>query len=120
MEAFESVLRASPDNVTALANLGMGQFMLQRYAEARSSLERARELAPEHPHVHLFLGRVHALGGNVAEAEARFRSAVELAPWMGDVYVHWIALLERTGRPTEADRIRALARSRGVSLQAAG
>ncbi len=46
--------------------------------DARRSLERARELSPESPHVHRWLGHRHRAAGDAPGAAAAWRKAIEL------------------------------------------
>ncbi len=73
-----------------------------RNATARTLLEKARELAPEHlAHVHaeaaLGLGRLHEFDGQWAQAEALYRDALELA-WKFRARTRGARALQHLGR----------------------
>ncbi len=60
---------------------------LGKLPEARSSVERALALAPQHVKAHINLGELHKLEGDLEGALAYFRRATVLGPDNGDA--HW-------------------------------
>ncbi len=56
------------------------------YEAARAELERLRELAPDRPAIHFRLGYVQRQMGEIAEALASYRRALELQPGSADTH----------------------------------
>jgi tetratricopeptide (TPR) repeat protein len=78
---YRDAARAQPDDADAHWRLGQALLALDSDAAAAlPSLERARELAPEEPRVHVTLGEGLAALGRHVEAVAAFEAALDLDP----------------------------------------
>jgi serine/threonine protein kinase/tetratricopeptide (TPR) repeat protein len=75
----------------------------EAYARARAAAERAQELTPDSPDVHLSLGLIeHYFGWDVVREERELRLAIEGMPRSAEGYF-WLSLdFVCTGRPEEA------------------
>ncbi len=81
----------------ALTNQGYAEFKLERYTDARRSLELAREYHPNYWQAVLNLGILEATEGNRLEALERFEQVLALSPGplaeaevnyrMGEIYI---------------------------------
>jgi aspartate beta-hydroxylase len=84
-------------NVLALIALRRGHL-----ARAQQGLEASIGVNPQHALTHHYLGRVHDAAGNVDAAVAEHGAAIELAPQMFVVRLHYAAALERAGQTEQA------------------
>jgi tetratricopeptide (TPR) repeat protein len=66
------------------------------HQEARREVERALALYPGSPAAHNFLGVIEASEGRPAEAERRFREAIQLDPRYTDAYLNLGRLYQET------------------------
>ena len=77
---WQLALADQPDNVVALANLGMAMLEKRRYQDAETYLLKAIALRPLYAAPHVHLGGVYAAEGDKPRAEAELRRAVEIYP----------------------------------------
>ncbi len=84
--AWEQALRAAPDNVRMLKNLGAVYHMLDRYDEAAGVLQRALEIEPS-AKVYANLGTARFFQGRYSDAVEAFEKALHLGG-AGD-YLYW-------------------------------
>jgi len=61
-------------------NYGVALINLRRIAEARTHLERALEMSPDKDHIYYALALAQALGGDLTNAHANLKRAIELEP----------------------------------------
>jgi tetratricopeptide (TPR) repeat protein len=73
---FKAVLAADPNNLNALANLGVLLFFEQNYAEAAPYLKRAVAKQPDLAKIRALLGLAEKSLGQIAEARADLEAAV--------------------------------------------
>lgn len=78
--AFETLLRANPDDVVALVNLGGVEYRLKHFAEAEKALKKAVRLQPETGAAWLSLGAAYCDEDRLDEALAALAQAVLLEP----------------------------------------
>jgi Flp pilus assembly protein TadD len=100
---LEKVLRAEPDNVTALNNLS---WLYHQAGDDRALAlaRRAYQLQPKSPHVADTLGWILLAEGQVPEAVSTLAEASMLAPREPDIAFHYAAALARHGARPEAER----------------
>jgi peptidoglycan/xylan/chitin deacetylase (PgdA/CDA1 family)/uncharacterized caspase-like protein len=79
-EAFESALKANPNNVLAANNLGFTYVKLERLPEAIAWYEKTLILDPARALAHANLGDAYAKVGRIPEAKAEFARFLELKP----------------------------------------
>ena len=84
--AWEQALRAAPDNVRILKNLGAAYHMLDRYDEAAGVLQRALEIEPS-AKVYANLGTARFFQGRYSDAVEAFEKALH-SGGAGD-YLYW-------------------------------
>jgi Flp pilus assembly protein TadD len=101
-EGYRSVLLASPDNATALNNLGFAAAQAGRFEEAVELYERALA-ADEGATARLNLGNARAAMGDLDSAIAELTRATELAPGDATAYDNLGQLLLLQGRIGEAE-----------------
>jgi tetratricopeptide (TPR) repeat protein len=99
---FQEALRASPDHLIALENLGNAYRQQKRWAEARTILERALAVGPRDPAVNYSLGMVYAQTGDTAQGYQYLRQALQLRPAYPEALNNLGVLYLRTGRRDEA------------------
>lgn len=107
VELARLYLADQPDDRAVLLIYGEALMGLARYGEGRSTFERALTLsAPtQQTSVLRLLGRLYDARGELREAERYYHDAIAAAPTHASAYVYLGALLARTGRLDEAERI---------------
>ncbi|MDP6931856.1 MAG: sulfotransferase [Myxococcota bacterium] len=104
LDAIAPLRRAAtiqPNNVQVISLLGRAVAVRGNEA-ARACFERAVELAPEEPQLHVDLGHSRVQGGDLEGAEASYRKALGLAPGMVAAEVGLGHVLHRQGENDEA------------------
>jgi tetratricopeptide (TPR) repeat protein len=76
----ETRLRADPNNVKALNQLGRALVILGRGGEALPHFQQAARLQPESDEPHYYLGLIHRMENRPAEAIAEFEHALRTNP----------------------------------------
>jgi tetratricopeptide (TPR) repeat protein len=82
---FEKAVRANPENVTALNNLGLAKRKQGRLDEAIKAYRRALEIDPSFALVYKNLGIALEQKGNAEEAVKAYRKYAELNPTAPDL-----------------------------------
>ncbi|MGH8496663.1 MAG: aspartyl/asparaginyl beta-hydroxylase domain-containing protein [Gammaproteobacteria bacterium] len=100
--AFDEVLRAEPDHLSALSFLARRAWAAGNMDEGISLLERALRAHPEQPALHVNLGLMHAGRRDIPAAVACFDEALKHDPDHFMAMLHKAALLDQAGRPLEA------------------
>jgi tetratricopeptide (TPR) repeat protein len=77
---FQQALRANPQHVAALENLGNAYRLEKRWQDARKALERAVEIAPEDPEANYSLGMVYAQADQPSKADEYLHRALAARP----------------------------------------
>jgi len=101
-EGYRSVLSVSPDNATALNNLGFAAAQCGRFEEAVALYERALAV-DERATARLNLGNARAAMGDLDGAVAELTRATELAPGDATAHDNLGQLLLLQGRAGEAE-----------------
>jgi len=70
-EAYREFLKAKPDEVAALSNLGVVLVKLGRYDEAIAEYEAAEKILPNEPRIGLNLALAYSKSGRLTEAAAK-------------------------------------------------
>ena len=111
MAAYERVLKAQPDNVTALNNLAL--LLIERDgARAEELAARAVELVPEAAALKDTYGWVLLSNGTIEKALNFLKKAAQGAPENGTIDYHYAIALSRSGSLDEAKaRLQALLES---------
>lgn len=100
--AARQVLKIRPRDVESMNLLALIALRKGHLAPAQQWLDASIEANPDHALTYHYLGRVHDATGNVDAAVAAHRAAIERAPQLFIVRLHYAAALERTGRPEQA------------------
>ena len=95
LDLFQRAVHASPSDWRAHAMLGQA-FSHSNDPAALISLTVAYALAPNQPELLLLLGAEHQKHGNLKNATAAFRAAIELAPSNANAYTTLGVLLAST------------------------
>jgi putative PEP-CTERM system TPR-repeat lipoprotein len=103
-QAFEAVLKLSPNNVVALNNLAWVEDQLGE-AGAQGLAERAHALAPQAGAVDDTLGWILARKHDTARALALLTRAAKQSPNDPDVQYHYAYVLAQDGKPAEAREV---------------
>lgn len=101
IEAFESVLRLSPNNPSYLVSAARLNIAAADYDSARRYLSTAQELAPEYGELLYTWSRLHHMTGELALAENFCRRAIAALPRFAPAYVTLGTL--REGRLQDQD-----------------
>jgi tetratricopeptide (TPR) repeat protein len=80
LSVFRRGVERAPDNVHALANLGLELVEHERFDEGILLLTRAARMVPKYGTVHVNLGYAYAKSGRAAEARAEYETALSLQP----------------------------------------
>lgn len=100
--AYERVVAAAPQYVSAHLNLGVVLRGLRRFGEALASYDRAIALRPDAAGAHNNRGSVLRDIGRPKEALASYARAVALEPRSADALLNQGSVLRVLGRPAEA------------------
>jgi tetratricopeptide (TPR) repeat protein len=98
--SFLKLLELSPDNVTALVNLGIVEFRLGRSDQAQQYLERAvglMPLKPESATAWMILGLIYNNQNNTEAATAALAQAAYLAPTSPQAHNYFAVVLSKRG-----------------------
>jgi serine/threonine protein kinase/tetratricopeptide (TPR) repeat protein len=107
---FQQVVSAAPNS--ALAHAGLAEALVNtRFVErkpeletpARLALERAEQLDPHLPQVHLMTGRMEMIAGYYERARTSYRRAAEISPNEPQVYISMSYPAYMTNRFDEAE-----------------
>ncbi len=103
--AFASALAQRPNDTDVLVSAAVLKAGLGRSKEAHALAGRALELDPLNPATQLDLGLIYRFSERFADAESRFRRALELSP-DGQRYRGFLGItLVELGRYDEAERL---------------
>ena len=106
---FGSAVRVDPGSVRAWFNLGVAEKDRGDLAAAGRAWEAVLALDPRHASTQSQLGTLHAVQGDLAGAERLLRRALEAEPGLVPARQNLALVLERLGRPGEAQLVRAAA-----------
>jgi len=95
--AFLKLLRLSPDNLSALVNLGIVEVRLGRNEDAQGYLTRAIKLKPDAGLAWMMLGVVYNNQNNLEGATAAFAQAVFLSPKNPQGHNYFAVTLSKRG-----------------------
>ncbi|HVU16012.1 MAG TPA: TIR domain-containing protein [Candidatus Didemnitutus sp.] len=108
IKSFRHALAVSPDDVTIMSDAAICFLNVGLVDDAIASAGRAAERDPLNPAAHWTRGIILAFSGHLADAEASYRRAIELAPKADEYQSHLARVLALLGRVDEA-RAAALA-----------
>jgi Tfp pilus assembly protein PilF len=100
--AYAALLARDPQCVEALGQLGFLFFQFGQYAESLASLQKARELAPALPKLHLLMGAVLRKLGRLEESADCCLREITIAPADADAHYNLGLARQSLGRPREA------------------
>ncbi len=101
-EAYRRALRADPNLVAAVINLGNIHYASDEMAEAQALYERAIALEPDAFEAHFNLGNIHHDLGRFRDAERCYRDALALSPAYADAHFYLAVTLEKVGDSSRA------------------
>jgi len=93
--AFLKLLRLSPDDLSALINLGLVEFRLGRAEDAQRYLERATRLKPDAGLAWMMLGVIYNNQDNLEGATAALAQAVYLSPKNPQAHNYFAVVLSK-------------------------
>ena len=99
---LEQIVAAQDTSYTPRVMLGNVYRQLGRYADARRTLEGARQLHPDEHEAYYMLGRVDEATGDTANAIANFETAIQHGAQGDEIFQSLLALYQRTGRLQDA------------------
>jgi tetratricopeptide (TPR) repeat protein len=100
---FEAGLRIIPDYPELLTTLAMTKIHGNNCSQAWPLLNRAIHLDPNHADTHRRMGDCYFKEGNIREAEAMYRRAIDSIPYPDAMlYFMWGQTLEDTGQTRSA------------------
>jgi tetratricopeptide (TPR) repeat protein len=86
VRAFEHVAKLRPDYADAYTNIAIANFSWQRYAAARTSLDKALELAPKNARALYYMALVDRIQGKLSAAVNDLREVVTQFPNSRDAH----------------------------------
>ena len=95
--AFQKLLSLSPDNISALINLGLVEFRLGRAEASQKYLERAIRLKPDAALAWMILGVIYSNQDDIPAATAALAQAVYLNPKSPQAHNYFAVTLSRRG-----------------------
>jgi tetratricopeptide (TPR) repeat protein len=106
-DLYRKLLAENPGSASLNLDLGLHLAILDRLPEAEPYLQRAIQLeegrgAPPPVSALYELARLRLRQGNLAEAEANIRRAIELRPYIVGYHVALAGILQREGKDKEA------------------
>jgi tetratricopeptide (TPR) repeat protein len=105
-EAFQRAVKLAPADLRIHADLFGFCLQTGRRQQAEQALEAlAREVKPFEANCAMALGAGYESLGDLARAEARYREAMRLEPKNAPALESLVALLKRTGRQAEAEKV---------------
>ncbi|MBV9147388.1 MAG: protein kinase, partial [Acidobacteria bacterium] len=109
VSSFEQAVKADPSFALAYAALAEASMVEYRKTfdnaaslRAVNAAERAQQLNPDLPEVHLTLATVYSSTGKINEAAAELKQALTLAPNSDDAYRQLCKIYLRQNRPADA------------------
>jgi Flp pilus assembly protein TadD len=103
LSILERGYERAPENIHAIANLGLELVKLGRYGEAIPLLKKAAAQRPRYTTVHSYLGYAYAQTGRPADARGPYEEAVRLEPEDVEVATELGQVLVRLGENDEAE-----------------
>src|SRR5262249_42892907 len=79
-QKLSELTRDVPAEPASWVNWGVLALRQRNYDQAAQRLQKARDLAPDNDQIHYLLGLLESNRGNIAEAIAELRKAIELNP----------------------------------------
>jgi TolB-like protein/Flp pilus assembly protein TadD len=101
-ESFRHALAAAPENVAIMSDAAICFLNVGLIEESVVLADRAAERDPLNPKAHWTRGIVLAFSGKLAQAEAPYRRAIELAPAADEYHSHLARVLTALNRLDEA------------------
>jgi Flp pilus assembly protein TadD len=99
---YQAVLEMAPDNVSALANLGVAFYSTGKLDEAVTQYEKALELEPGDADIHSNLGAAYVQLGQLDQALGEYQKAVEINPDLAEAQFGLGVVYVQMGKPEEA------------------
>jgi len=84
IHAFEEVVKLRPDYVDGYTNLGLTNFEWEKYADAKTELEKALALSPVNPRALYYMALVERQGAHADEEVADLIKVVAMYPQSRD------------------------------------
>lgn len=104
-EILEHVLRAEPDNATALNYLGILRFHLGDTDRSLALLRRAAELDPGHGGVRNNIGNVHVERGDIDLAIMAFEDAIRADEKLAEPFNNLASIMHHRGDDVRAEAL---------------
>ena len=115
LSSFNDALVIRGDNLPfAHFMLGVCHYRLSNLDNSKQSLERAVDLDNKNAKAHVFLGNVAGREERDDDAEAHFRTAIEIDPTLSDPYYNLAVIYLRKGLKNEALELYQEALKRGA------
>ncbi len=115
LSSFNDALVIRGDNLPfAHFMLGVCHYRLSNLDNSKQSLERAVDLDNNNAKAHVFLGNVAGREERDDDAEAHFRTAIEIDPTLSDPYYNLAVIYLRKGLKNEALELYQEALKRGA------
>ena len=98
------------DSVPVLDRLSAVLISLGKEKEALEHLFRARELSPDHPAAHTYLGKIFLKQGDFRAAQQSFQTSIEINPFDPDIHLGLAEAYEGMGDNRDGLKEREIAR----------
>lgn len=99
---WKDVAEKSPKNGRGLMNYGLAKMAKGDYPEAEVYFNKALELWPQYPFLHVNLAILKSVTGDQASAENYFKNGIAFGPGLPDAWFYYGKFLAEHGRSAEA------------------
>ena len=115
--AFETKIAAHPADAGLLVGLGQLHYRFNKYTEAKSTLERALAIEPNHAVAHNYLGMMLSQEGRMKEALKHFDLAIKSNPNYADAHFNRAVALATSTPPDKAAARESYKRAVGLGSE---
>ena len=94
LDLYDRAIERDPEIAQTYRSKGILLFTLKRYEEAKGTLERSTQLAPQSLVGYFYLGKIHEKVGDYSRAEEQFKEAIKRKPKFQPAYQALVVMLE--------------------------
>ncbi len=105
---YRRALADTHDSVPVLNRLSEALIKLDKLDDALEHLNRAKQLAPDHPSTYASLGKIYLKRKDAKKAEEALEDAIQINPFNPDVHKDLAAVYEMMGRGESAIKEREI------------
>jgi Tfp pilus assembly protein PilF len=99
---FEAVLKAEPERVSALTNLGVAYYNVLRLEDAIAQYQKALEVGPDDADIHSNMAAAYVQKGDLAQALAEYQKAITINPKLAQAHFGLAVVYLQQGQNDQA------------------